>query len=199
VESNHVIPRYQRGAVTVWLTPSAISRGGLGSVRTSPCRVSTGRSAIRASRPCATVRSRTGATGDVQVGVKESPVFASSGTLGPAAGIEPAASRLRGERPCLQDLAGTVASLRRDGVAGGIRTLIPGVAGRDPRRWTTTTGGAVVRWFDGAVVRWFDGAVVRWTPGRDSHPRDTVCSRAPRSSATGRCAAREGLEPPPSG
>ena len=29
-------------------------------------------------------------------------------------------------------------------------------------------------------------ARVRWTPGRDFHPRDTVCGRAPRSSATGR-------------
>ena len=48
MESNHVIPRYQRGAVTVWLTPLV---RGLGSARTSPCRVSTGRSTVRASRP----------------------------------------------------------------------------------------------------------------------------------------------------
>ncbi len=61
------------------------------------------------------------------------------------------------------------------GVAGGIRTLIPGVACRDPRRWTTTTRVAELC------------SASRWTPGRDSHPRDTVCSRAPRSSATGRC------------
>jgi hypothetical protein len=105
----------------------------------------------------------------VRLEVKQPPVFAAGGTLEPAAGIEPAASRLRGERPSLQDLAGTVVMASR-GVAGGTRTLIPGVAHRDPRRWTTTTRVAVVR----------------WTPGRDSHPRDTDCSRAPRSSATGR-------------
>ena len=38
-------------------------------------------------------------------------------------------------------------------------------------------------------------AMVRWTPGRDFHPRDTDCSRAPRSSATGRWLPGRGSNP----
>ena len=66
--------------------------GGPGSVRTSPCRVSTGRSTVRASGPLCL------------------PAFLSndrcdSGTpkgVEPAAGIEPAPSRVRAERPSLR-------------------------------------------------------------------------------------------------
>src|SRR4051794_15277882 len=74
-------------------------------------------------------------------------------------------------------------------VVGGTRTLITDVAYRHPRRWTTTTGCGV--------------AMLRWTPGRDSHPRLVVCSHAPEllghRALISSCAAREGLEPPPSG
>jgi hypothetical protein len=159
VESNHVIPRYQRGAVTVWLTPFVLSMSGLGSVRTSPCRVSTGRSAIRASRPLAVVQ------------------------VEPAAGIEPAPSRLRGERPCHSGPRRH--GVHHDGVAGGIRTLIPGVACRDPRRWTTTTGGEALVRCDGRP----GGTLTRMTLVRACR------SRAPRSSATGRWLPGRGSNP----
>ena len=134
----------------------SVLRGGLGSARTSPCRVSTGRSAVRASRP----RDR---------------------YVEPAAGIEPAASRLRGERPCRQDLAG-----RCGAGACGRRDSNPhprrGVPGSSPLD-------------DDHLGRDVACACVRWTPGRDFHPRDTVCSRAPRSSATGRWLPGRGSNP----
>ena len=94
-------------------------------------------------------------------------------------------SRRRGSNPLLLAYEASVLAIRTSparcgcGVAGGIRTLIPGVAHRDPRRWTTTTRLL--------VLRCRGVATLRWTPGRDSHPRVTGCNRAPRSSATGRC------------
>ena len=130
-ESNHVVPRYQRGAVSVWLASEArISglrperlcepgvfrgsahaprAGGPGSARTCSCRVSTGRSTFRASgpwlarepedrrvRPCGH-----SFTDEVAPGLR-----IGRGEAGPAAGIEPALSRLRRERPYPQDLTG---------------------------------------------------------------------------------------------
>jgi hypothetical protein len=167
-----------------------VSGGGLGSARTSPCRVSTGRSAVRDSRPWDRGwRSR----------------------LGPAAGIEPAASRLRGERPCHQDLAGTI--VERSGVVGGTRTLIADVAHRHPRRWTTTTGGLCAMDAREGLSPPFHGlqpcasilghrAVL---PGRGSNPRLPGNSRTSCRSTTwhGPCvhrcwcngAPRRGIEP----
>ena len=102
------------------------------------------------------------------------------GAMGPAAGIEPAASRLRGERPCHS-------GPRRHGRTSrwcGRRDSNPhprrGVPGSSP--------------LDDDHMRRSVGAL-RWTPGRDSHPRDTVCSRAPRSSATGRWLPGRGSNP----
>jgi hypothetical protein len=83
VESNHVIPRYQRGAVTVWLTPCAWSR----ECSNLPLP--------GFNRPLR----------------RQSFETRCSIAMGPAAGIEPAASRLRGERPYHQDLAGTIFSV----------------------------------------------------------------------------------------
>ena len=83
MESNHVIPRYQRGAVTVWLTPRAWSR----ECSNLPLP--------GFNRPLR----------------RQSFETRCSIAMGPAAGIEPAASRLRGERPYHQDLAGTIFSV----------------------------------------------------------------------------------------
>ena len=176
MESNHVIPRYQRGAVTVWLVLRAWSQE-----RSNLLLPGFNRPLHHQSFETMVGGSARGprTTGDVRVGVKESPVFAAGGTLEPAAGIEPAASRLRGERPCLQDLAG--------------RWVAPGVwpEGFEPSSPAWRAGILAVG--RRPLVSWC--AMVRWTPGRDFHPRDTVCSRAPRSSATGRWLPGRGSNP----
>ena len=156
MESNHVIPRYQRGAVTVWLTPLVLSWW---------------------SRECSNL---------------------------PLPGFDRPLHRQSFETRCV-----------RDGAGGGDRTRCFSLTRRaslpsGPRRH----GGSLVAmvWpegFEPSSPAWragilavgrrphggCGGAVVRWTPGRDSHPRDTVCSRAPRSSATGRWLPGRGSNP----
>ena len=127
MESNRVSPRYQRGAVTVWLTPHRSTReesnlqppacragalpvaprvdgGGPRSARISSCRVSTGRSTVRASGPWAcsrTERSKVRALAGIHVTGEGTLVLRIEQTE-PAAGIEPAASRVRAERPTVR-------------------------------------------------------------------------------------------------
>ena len=64
------------------------------------------------------------------------------------------------------------------GVAGGTRTLIAGVAPRDP-----------VPLDDDHML------TANGRPGGTLTPVVSGCNRVPRFSATGRCAAREGIEP----
>ena len=180
MESNHVVPRYQRGALPSGSRPS---RRAWSRERSNLHLPGFDRPLHHQSFETMVGGSARGprTTGDVRVGVKESPVFAAGGTLEPAAGIEPAASRLRGERPCRQDLAG-----RCGAGACGRRDSNPhprrGVPGSSPLD-------------DDHLGRDVACACVRWTPGRDFHPRDTVCSRAPRSSATGRWLPGRGSNP----
>ena len=81
-------------------------------------------------------------------------------------------SRRRGSNPLLLGYGPSAlpsGPRRRDGsVVGGSRTLIAGMARRDPCPLDD------------------DHEWMGWTPGRDSHPRVAVCSRVPESSATGR-------------
>jgi hypothetical protein len=75
-----------------------------GILRISSCRVSTGRSTVRASGPCAcprTDRSRVHARAGIHVRGEGTLVLRIE-QAEPAAGIEPAASRVRAERPTVR-------------------------------------------------------------------------------------------------
>ena len=102
-------PAVSARCLPVWLTPLVLR--GLGSARTSPCRVSTGRSTVRASRPRG---------------------FARVMRTGPAAGIEPAASRVRAERPSFRTSpAGWWSRPARSGRGLSIRVRCPCSSGPD--------------------------------------------------------------------
>ena len=82
--------------------------GGPRSARISSCRVSAGRSTIRASGPwtCSrTERAKEYALAGIHL-EGEGTLVLRIEQAGPAAGVEPAASRVRAERPTYSDLAG---------------------------------------------------------------------------------------------
>ena len=107
MESNHVVPRYQRGAVSVWLMPLELvvpavlepAPAGLQPAappselqdHASPGNRTTGGCAL------AGIHVRNEVAPGLRIG---------RGEAWPAAGIEPALSRLRRERPYPQDLTG---------------------------------------------------------------------------------------------
>ena len=82
MESNHVIPRYQRGAFPVWLTPLVQWSRECSNLPLPGFNRPLRRQSFRTLLRCCGV------------------------AMEPVAGIEPAASRVRAERPYLQDLAG---------------------------------------------------------------------------------------------
>ena len=99
-ESNLQPPACRAGALP--LAPRV--GGGPRSARISSCRVSTGRSTVRASGPWAcsrTERSKVHALAGIHVTGEGTLVLRIEQTE-PAAGIEPAASRVRAERPAVR-------------------------------------------------------------------------------------------------
>jgi hypothetical protein len=126
------------------------------------------------------VRPSTEVTGAVQVGCEGIPGLRSG---------RRSWSRRRGSNPLLLAYEASVLAIRTsparswNAVSCGRRDSNP-----HPRRGAPGSSP-----LDDDHVSWIVG--LRWTPGRDSHPRDTVCSRAPRSSATGRWLPGRGSNP----